>query len=64
MLADMEYYSKFSGFKIDPKNLLSEKIEWKKSVGKVEETIYNILVAESLRGTVFNEIGDLVNLCI
>ena len=64
MLADMEFYSKFSGFKIDPKNLLSEKIEWKKSVGKVEETIYNILVAESLRGTVFNDIGDLVNLCI
>lgn len=28
------------------------------------ETIYNIVVAECLRGVVFNKIGDYVNICL
>ena len=61
MLEDLEDYSTKSNSSIDKKNVLFESL---KTIEDQDETIYNIVVAECLRGVVFNEVGDYVNICL
>ena len=61
MLEDLEDYSTKPNSSIDKKNVLFENL---KKIEDQDETIYNIVVAECLRGVVFNEVGDYVNICL
>jgi hypothetical protein len=61
MLEDLEDHSMSSISEIDPLGLVPEKIQ---NVGNQEETIFNIIAAECMRGIAFNEIGDVINLCM
>ena len=65
MMYALEEHSTYDDFEYDRKGVVSDRIKWS-SDDKVhrKETIYNIAVAECLRGTVFNEIGDIVTICI
>lgn len=61
MLVDLEDYSLGSKMDYDTKNIIYEGIQ---SIEGQKEVIFNIVVAECMRGQVFNEIGDIVNLCV
>jgi hypothetical protein len=64
MLNDMEEFSVGENIDIDLHNVITEGIKWKQENEKEKETIYNILVAECMRGVIFNEIGDIINICV
>jgi hypothetical protein len=61
MLEDLEEFSNIEDTNIDNKDVLSTKIV---SSVQNDEKIINIIVAESLRNFVFNNVGDIVNLCL
>ena len=61
MLEDLEPTSIQKGQKIDQRDILSEPIT---GLDNEDGHIYNIVVAECLRGSVFNDVGDIVNLCL
>ena len=61
MLSDLEDYSTKSSRPLDQNKILSEEV---RGLEKMDETIYNIVVAECLRGMVFNQVGDVVNICL
>lgn len=65
MLLDLEETSQQTGFTYDPKGVLNSEVTFGSDEPMFrEETIYNVAVAECLRGVVFNEIGDIINICI
>jgi len=66
MLEDMEEFSHTHDQPnyLDAENVLADKFIYKNDYFKDGEEVYNIMVAECLRGNVFNEIGDIVNICI
>ena len=64
MLKDMEEFSVTDSIDIDKHKVISESIIWKKEENLQKETIYNILVAECMRGVTFNEVGDIINICV
>jgi hypothetical protein len=61
MMGDLEEFSRVEGKELDRMGVYSDKITGFKDR---KEVIYNIMVAECLRGVVFNDIGDIVNLCL
>lgn len=61
MLEDLEDHSVMDRQQMDPLELVPERIN---DVKDQEEVIYNIIVAECMRGVTFNEIGDVINLCM
>jgi len=60
-MGDLEEFSEIPEMVFDPKGIFSDPIT---GFENKHETIFNIMVAESLRGVAFNDIGDIVNICI
>ena len=60
----MEEFSVSDNIEVDLHQVISEGIVWKQEDDIQKETIYNILAAECMRGVIFNEIGDIINICV
>ena len=60
MLVDLEDHSFSSEVQIDKHSIIPGKII---DVKDKEEVIFNVIVAECLRGIAFNNVGDVINLC-
>ena len=63
MLEYLESSSMDRQFSFDGSQVLSQDIAYTNQSSQ-SETIYNIVVAECLRGVIFNKIGDHINICI
>lgn len=61
MLEDLEEFSIMRDQNKDKQDILSEKLI---DGENTDQVVYNVIVAECLRGIVFNEIGDHINLCL
>jgi len=61
MLEDIEEYSVSTKAKMDSQGIMSTPIQ---DIPGQDEVVFNIVVAECMRGIVFNKIGDIVNLCV
>lgn len=63
MLEDLEEFSILRDQNKDKQDILSEKITTVDGEN-TNQVVYNVIVAECLRGIVFNELGDHINLCL
>lgn len=61
MMGDLEEFSSSHGKELDSRRVLSDEI---KGFEEKDEIIYNVMVAECLRGVVFNDVGDIINICL
>ena len=62
MLADLEEFSYVRDQESDRNRIVTEGLQT--PIGQTDELIYNVIVAECLRGQVFNEVGDYINICL
>lgn len=65
MLQDLEESSETENFQYDKKKILNAIVNFKNNDPfNRRETIFNVVAAECLRGNVFNEIGDIITICV
>lgn len=61
MLGDLEEFSVSKGKQIDKNRVYTYPVQ---GFENKDEVVYNLIVAECLRGVVFNEVDDLLNICL